>query len=268
MCNTSTVDKSKGKSDSRMKLLLLSFVLLTVALPLNARVQVVWGTDVWEGYTEPDGTGFYQELIALIFPDEDFDVDIQYLAWKRVSRELKRQNIDMTGALHKSSDYHLSELPVLSERILVLSREGIEPDIGSTASLENVVGAYRTGYEDDIFYEIVPSTVPGVPVDSPSMAIKLLENGKIDYYVELASMLSSHAHEVEAGNFNARQVGMFHLYWAFAKSQKGRYIKRHFDGAFRLLREKGKLTQLYTKYRLVHPGGDLKYSLDAAPPAR
>ena len=237
-----------------MKLLLLGLALLTVALPANAKVQIVWGTDVWPGFAEPDGTGFYQELIALVFPEDKFNVDIQYLAWKRVSWNLKRRNIDMTGGLHKSSDFLLSEMPVLSERILLLLREDSELGLHQEPSLQNAVGAYRSGYEDDIFHEIVPKGVPGVPVDSPLMAINLMENGKIDYYVELESLLQSDAADLNSRKITTQQIGTFHLYWAFVNSQKGKYIKHHFDRMFRTLKETGQLSQLYKKYGLAIPG--------------
>ncbi|GGW84682.1 substrate-binding periplasmic protein [Alteromonas halophila] len=228
-------------------------LLITLTLPLNARVQVIWGTDVWEGYTEPDGTGFYQELIALIFPSQEFDVEIEYLAWKRVSWNLRHQHIDMTGALHETDDYYLSATPVLSERILALTRNNTPLDMRSSALLKNLVGAYRSGYEDDIFHEIVPEKVTGVPVDSPELAISLLTNNKIDYYVELESMLASKEDTVSSAGLSERHVGTFHLYWAFTKTPKGKYIKTHFDRALETLRQNGKLASLYKKYDLMMP---------------
>lgn len=37
----------------------------------------------------------------------------------------------------------------------------------------------------------------------------------------------------------------------FAKSQKGRYVKRHFDSMLQTLQESGKLSELYQKYGRV-----------------
>ncbi|MEW9797981.1 substrate-binding periplasmic protein [Alteromonas sp. CYL-A6] len=233
-----------------MKPVVFLIVLLGVAFPLSAKVHIEWGTDIWEGFTQPDGNGFYQLLMSRIFTENEYDISIQFLPWQRVNRSLKYKDIDMTGAIQPTDDFYLSQQPVISSDIVAVYHADSRVADGP---LESYVGAYRNGYDEDIFYRVVPSSGAGIPVDSPALAMELLQQGKIDYYVDLVSMVDAPLAQAGDPGLETRKIGQFHLYWAFAKNTKGRYLKNHFDTVFQSLRDSGELAKLYSRFGIALP---------------
>lgn len=233
-----------------MKSAWMLLVLTLFSVTVSAKVHIVWGTDLWPGYTESDGSGFYQALIARIFKSGDYDVDIEYLPWQRVTRSIVMHEIDMTGAIHKTDEFYQSAQPVLSNDIVIVYLQGNPVDANK---LHEAIGAYRNGYKDDIFNKIVPASAPGVPVASADVAARLLREGKIDYYADLVDMVKSTMKKSLNGQLVMKKVGQFHLYWAFVKSNKGLYLKEHFDKQFMLMKESGELAQLYQRHKITPP---------------
>ena len=231
-----------------MRSLTLLFLIFT--MHSAASQPVVWGTDSWDNFTNVDGTGFYHELINRIYDKAHYDVSVEYLSFARSLRALHEGSIDLTGALPKTNDYYQSALPVLSENIYMVVDGENYPFCCDTT---NKIGAYRSGYKDEVFHAALPYEAEGVEIASAEDGLKLLNAGKVDYVVDVQSILLPLLANPNYGNMSMHSVGFYDLYWSFARTDKGRKLKTQFDIRLKQLRDSGELSKLYKKYQLTMP---------------
>ena len=239
--------------DTLMKRCVYFALLLLAMLSMNslAHTTIKWGTDHWTGYTDYDGSGFYNELMRSIYPEPDFILDVQYYPWKRSLKYISQASIDMTGAVHITSTLYHSRRPIIIDRVVMVSRK---QDALNIQLLNKKLGAYRSGYEDMVFYPYLSSAIMGVEVQDSHKGIALLSKEKVDFYVGADSMVQQalEARDDKA-EFEISEIGQFELYWSFAKNPKGLALKNRFDQQLDVLREQGVLAQLYYKYDLTMP---------------
>lgn len=236
-----------------MKFSLYSCLLFCVFISFHSAAQtsIKWGTDYWQDYTNYDGSGFYNELVHKIFPEPEYIVDIHYYPWKSTVNDVLQGNIDMTGAMHKTEKLYHSGRPVLIDTVVMVSR--VEDALGRD-SLDNKLGAYRSGYEDMVFYPYLEKATMGLEVEDSYKGLALLAMKKIDFYVGADSLVQLVLDErVDKSEYEITVIGSFELYWSFALTEHGLALKTVFDEQLEVLREQGVLAQLYQKYDLIMP---------------
>jgi len=236
-----------------MKFSLCSCLLFFACMSFHAVAQtsIKWGTDYWQDYTNYDGSGFYNELIHKIFPEPEYIVEVHYYPWKRSVKNVLQGNIDMTGAMHKSERLYHSERPVLIDTVVMVSR--VE-DALTLDSLDNKLGAYRSGYEDMVFYPYLKEATMGMEVEDSYKGLTLLAMNKIDFYVGAESLVRLALNERDdRSEYEISKLGSFKLYWSFALNKHGLALKTVFDERLDTLREQGVLAALYRKYGLIMP---------------
>lgn len=210
----------------------------------------MWGTDVWEGFTNKNGTGFYHELMTQLFSDSQYQLTVSYFPWKRSLMYLEKDAIDMTGAMPATNKFYMSSAPVLSETIYAVY---LTKNKSICCDFNSKLGSYRSGYEKDLFKHAMPNAVKAVDVKDAHEGIKLVLSGKVDYFVDVGSILSSTIARDSQAGLSKKAVGSFPLYWAFAKTSKGKLLKTHFDGRIKQLKKSGELLKLYSSYQLIMP---------------
>ncbi|WP_161569389.1 substrate-binding periplasmic protein [Alteromonas portus] len=222
-----------------------------VSLKSFAQTSIKWGTDYWQGYTDYDGSGFYNELMHQIFPEPEYVLDIHYYPWKRAVKNVLQGNIDMTGAMHKTERLYHSKQPVLIDRVVMVSR--VE-DALTQSALNDKLGAYRSGYEDMVYYPYLEKAKMGLEVEDSYKGLTLLAMKKIDFYVGADSLVQLALNERDdRSEYEVSEIGSFELYWSFAFTDHGLALKTTFDEQLEVLREQGVLAQLYYKYGLTMP---------------
>lgn len=232
-----------------MKYFALLLLFLSAFVRAEGATTVKWGTDQWEGFTDYDGTGFYHELMRQIFPLPQFELEVSYFPWKRSLKHLTQEEIDMTGGMPKNNAFYQSDKPVLSEKILLVSRETLD-----RGDIQQMLGAYRAGYDDVIFYAALPNSASGIEVKSVEQGLALLRQGKVDFYVDTEILINRVFSEgIRNGEFQSAEVGDFELFWSFARNSKGKTLKRHFDAQVALLNQQGTIPALYQKYAIAMP---------------
>ena len=81
---------------SRVKKYFLILCLSCCPIPLMCApqtIQVV--TESWLGYTNEDGSGFYFDILKIIFPEKDWKVAIEIVPFSRVRYLLNHDRADM-----------------------------------------------------------------------------------------------------------------------------------------------------------------------------
>ena len=233
-----------------MKLSAILLILVTTCLPLQAKTTVNWGTDVWAGFTETNGDGFYHQLMSEVFNNNDYQIKIEYLSWKRSLKYLQQGTIDTTGSMPLNAQFYFSDAPILTETIYAIVYKNDEQQCCHSADM---IGAYRHGYEQEVFYQAIPSEVNGVGVDSADQGIELLLEGKVDFYVDIGSILKNSLQSEDRQALALKAIGQYELHWAFSHTPEGHALKTHFDNRIRELKRSGWLQKLYQQYQLDFP---------------
>ncbi|MDN4501762.1 transporter substrate-binding domain-containing protein [Alteromonadaceae bacterium BrNp21-10] len=233
-----------------VKLFFVFSVFILTSLQVSSKTTIMWGTDVWGNFTDIDGSGFYHQLMSEIFPENEYKLESQYLPWKRTLKYLEQGKIDTTGALPLNNKFYFSDKPVLTETIYAVFRKS---DDSSCCEFDGQTGSYRHGYDQDVFYAALPSTVKGIGVESVAQGIDLLLDGKIDFYVDIGSVLQNGLSEKDTQKVSLKPIGNYQLHWAFTRSDKGFTLKKHFDQIITELNKSGELNKLYLKYGLNMP---------------
>ena len=159
--------------------------------------------------------------------------------------------VDLTGAMHKIPGIYHSERPVIIDRVVMVSRVA---DALNKDFLDNKLGAYRSGYEDMVFYPYLEKATMGLEVENSHRGVALIAMKKIDFYVGADSLIQ-HAliDRADKSEYEITEIGSFKLYSSFALSEHGLALKTTFDEQIETLREQGVLAQLYNKYGLTMP---------------
>lgn len=234
-----------------MKYFALILLCLVGVPAANAAQQVLWGTDHWQGFTSYDGTGFYHELMGKVFSQPDYKLDVDYYPWKRSLKHLCDGDIDMTGAMPVNTSFYQSKKPLLEEDILIIAKTEDDIDV---SNLKGKLGAYRAGYDDAIFYAVLPDTAKGVEVSDIEHGRALLAQGKVDFYVDIESLVyPTFENELKRGELTLSDIGELKLFWSFAHNQDGQRLKQHFDQVIQQMTMQGSLAALYEKYGLKMP---------------
>ena len=222
-----------------------------ISFSAEAQIPIKWGTDYWQDYTNYDGSGFYNELVHKIFPEPEYVIDIHYYPWKRAVNNILQGTIDMTGAMYKTSELYHSNRPVIIDRVVMVSRvdDALKQDF-----LSDKLGAYRSGYEDMVFYPYLEEATMGLEVEDSHKGLNLLAIKKIDFYVGADSLVQSALDERDdKSEYEITEIGSFELYWSFALNEHGLALKTKFDEQIEILRKQGVLARLYHKYDLTMP---------------
>ncbi|MCL1161160.1 ABC transporter substrate-binding protein [Shewanella chilikensis] len=77
-------------------LALLTFVWPAIAEP--TKIQIA--TASWVGYTETNGEGYYFELLRRVFPEPEWQLEIQFVPFPRSLYMLEREQVDMVLGLY------------------------------------------------------------------------------------------------------------------------------------------------------------------------
>ncbi|GAB1098886.1 MAG: hypothetical protein Sw2LagPseu_04230 [Shewanella algae] len=77
-------------------LALLTFVWPAIAEP--TKIQIA--TASWGGYTETNGEGYYFELLRRVFPEPEWQLEIQFVPFPRSLYMLEREQVDMVLGLY------------------------------------------------------------------------------------------------------------------------------------------------------------------------
>lgn len=232
----------------RFLCLVLPLLFVMPVQSTEQKQQIYWGTDEWANFTNKDGTGYYHELLNLIYPANAYELEVKYLPWQRVLYQLDNQTIDFSGAMPKNDKYHFSSIPVLSQPIhIVISAN--KADKFNVNDIKQYRGVWRRGYKKDIVDIAFPNGVVGTNANDVSTALKLLNEGRVDYYIDVEEVLNQYKIQTNS-DFRIINVGHYQLFWAFSKTERGLKLKQHFDHQYQTISDSKQLGKLKQKYKI------------------
>ena len=248
---------------------LIVFYLLALnifSLSSFAKENFTVVTEVWDGYTNKDGSGAYFELLKKIFePEYDFKYQLFPYARALYLVGSGREGFDaIIGVDEKSAKglilpkYYIEK----DKTYVVFDKKKTDyKDINSLKG-KNVGFVNDYGYDKYLDFDIkIKSILP----DNRDSVAQLLKLGRIDYYLDSTSVVDD---LVTKKILNTDDFSMViepvlgtPLYVAFAKGSldpktkkyKGELLKEIFDKKFLEMTKNGDAQKFFEKYHLEVP---------------
>lgn len=219
-------------------------------------------TEVWSGFTEPDQTGAYFELVNLIYQPWQPKLKVKFTNFNRAVTLVKQGKADMTLAVsaHDSEALLLSKLPIDKDLIVAIYNP-LYHKVTRADDLAPLRLAWNLAYD---FGAIVGVKNQGYEVPSVAQGIELVLNQRIDVYLSEQSQYEYYLQQRSKDTLPLETftIGSDLIYAAFANNDKGLQLKCLWDKRFQSLAETGELQQLYQRYTAFHlvlgDGTDIK----------
>ncbi|WP_254303979.1 ABC transporter substrate-binding protein [Shewanella sp. VB17] len=239
---------------SRVKKCFLTLCLSCCSIPLICAPQTIdVVTESWIGYTNEDGSGFYFDILNIIFPEEDWTVNTKIVPFSRVRYLLNHDRADIALGFYDGDTTKalFSEQPVEVDSIdIALTPEMAEiwQGLGSL-SFKKVQALLEYRYDEFIDFPMY--------YEESSSLLEMLDRvnrGKIDAVFDYkADMLVKAAQLTQPIQFIIKEnVLRLKVFFAFSDNKKGKKIKIHFDMELQKMIDSGELDELFRK----HMGAD------------
>ncbi|WP_206483654.1 transporter substrate-binding domain-containing protein [Thalassotalea sp. G2M2-11] len=234
--------------------MLISVQLHTCQAIQIDKTEISWATEEWPNYTDRDGSGFYHELFNTIFAKSPYTLTVQYVPWKRAINHVSENKAHLTGALPKGKNYNYAEQPVLTQPISILIKH--DASINSLVQLSTQLGTWPERYKTELFQPEIAPYIKGVGSQQRKGALNLLINDKVQYYLDIRSMIEAQLTNLSAEqrkNYRIIDLSSLNLYFIFSEDKQGQAVKRFYDHAFQQLLSEGVLQEIYNKYQIAIP---------------
>ncbi len=249
--------------DSQWRLFLsLAAVLLGMAVltcPVRAETEITEiriATQVWEDFTNQDGTGLYFDLLRAVYEPAGIELRYQFVPWKRAEVMIRQQEADALLAAFYNPSYEKTlypRYPMDSEQIYALFEKSAVDQWQKQKSLENQMVAWPRGYN---YHRYMAVKVHFSETDSPKQAWQMLKHGRIAFYLasleEIEALIADHKIPMEQFEFKA--VSEKPLFLRFGKFPRSRKLIRIYDHRIPKLLESGKFKRIFEKYQVAMPG--------------
>jgi polar amino acid transport system substrate-binding protein len=209
-------------------------------------------TDTWVGFTNPDGSGYYFDLLGKIFPPEQWQLNVRYLPYARSLRLLEQNKADIVLGVYAGvvprGEY--CAYPVERDTVDAALTPEMAANWQGLVSLQNKKVKAMISYRFD---ELVP--VPMYYEESANLQdmLNAVNEGHIDAVLDYApAMIRIREAQQKTWRFVIRKdVLSADAYFVFSDSDKGRMLKLHFDREHKQLIDSGEQDRLFNASQRV-----------------
>jgi hypothetical protein len=237
----------------RTAALLILFSLVSFVSSADEVKNVEWGTEMWPGLTDRDGTGLYTHIFTEVFTSQGVALTPTYLPFKQTIDLVDNHKLDFAGGVLKDkveSEKHIqARFPVLSTRVNAFFRkttvkgewQGVHTIQGHKIVASPQLGE-AIGLNKDEFRE-VPTKV---------QAFKMVVMGQADFYIDDVGEMELTIKQNKDGvapynesDFDIQPVGKTDWYMISPNNSRGRQVMEIYEKGTLHLYRSGKLKNLY-----------------------
>ena len=231
----------------KVNLLLLAILLPVFANGADERkpVPVKVSTEYWLEFSGPNFTGYYFDLLHAIFPEPDFRLEPEILAYFVAVNKLNDKSTDIAlGVYREDTRGHVSAQPVeLEALVAVMSPERAANWQGIESMSGLRIGAMK-GYA---FASGLPSSVVYSEHDSIVAMMRMLSANRLDVVLEYKPDVEPVITEMGMPFVLESNLPRRNVYFAFRKDAKGLALKNRFDERFKGLLDSGEAWAMMKK---------------------
>ncbi|MDC7220790.1 MAG: transporter substrate-binding domain-containing protein [Spirochaetales bacterium] len=242
----------------KKRLFSLLFLFHIPLILFASDIKVVrWGTEIWKGFTDEDGSGLYTQVLTRIFDLEEIELETHIYPFSRALHLTENGELDLAGGIPKNSK--LGENCLQARYPIVVSRFSAFYNKKNTGPLRDVdslrdkkiictlsVGEMIGLKEDE--YEVVTTR---------DQAINLVLIGRYDVYIDdekvLQTTMETYEHQFNRNEYASPVVATKGWYMIATDSRRGREILDIFDRGMETLIKTGELITLYESLGFIPP---------------
>jgi polar amino acid transport system substrate-binding protein len=233
-----------------MKKTFLLLVLLTLSVCLLGQVtEINLVSEAWEDGTNEDGTGFYWDLVRLVYESEGITVNTQTVPYERAVALVEMGQKDAwVGAYEDEEEFAL--FPKNHLDLDYVAAVYINSKISTWNGENSLKGkklAWMRGYSYDSYLSF---SVEFTELDKRDSAYKMLLANRIDLFIdaqmEIDNFLSTT--DLDKTNLEVKPLMDLKLFLAFGNSDKSRELITIWDKRIDELKKSGELKKFYEKH--------------------
>jgi len=197
----------------------------------------------WEGYTEPDFSGFYFDVLRLVYTKPEFELELKIVSFPASLKMLEGGGTDIALGVysHEISKAYFSELPVERELLVAVMTAERAANWHGTESLENLRVGSIAGYA---FEGRLPVSAHYREFESIDLMLRMLQVGRLDVILDYRPDIEHYMEKMNLPFVVKGDLPQSAIYFAFRKDARGLALKKHFDLRFKTLLENGKIWEL------------------------
>lgn len=207
-------------------------------------------TPLWDGWTNEDGTGFYFELINLVYEPNHINSQFQVSPFARSIRLVQSKKADAMFSVYKrkdTADILTSKFPIDAGTVLVMFDKKREWNGLLSLQDQAVIMPRAYKYDENIPYHFVL-----MEVNNSTQGMKMFLRGRapffITHYEEMLQLQDKMTIDID--KYRTEVAFRKDLYMGFANTEKGKRLRNIFDQEMPHLIASGKIRALYEKWEL------------------
>lgn len=210
----------------------------------------------WEGYTNPDGTGLYWEVLKAIYEPAQIEVKTATVPWNRAMPMVTKYHVynAIVGEQKTTKeDLIFPDYPIDVEYLTALSMAGRNLSWHGVASLKNKKVGWMKGYK------VIPKEKQNfelIEYRTLEQGLKMLEVGELDYLIdewdEISSAVSEAGHSMTRYSMNEMPEGT-DIYVGFVNTPMSQMLIAVYNERMKTLYIEKKLVAIYEKWDAILP---------------
>jgi hypothetical protein len=211
--------------------------------------EITVHTHQWDGFTNIDGTGLYDETFKALFEPEGIKINMIFVPYETSLENVRNKVADVALSVYLSGapGVLFPEWPQEVERTFVLHRNSRAYE--DPRSLEGSKVAWVRGYDFDRFltgdFEIVR-------VSSEAEGLRKLLSEEVEFFIDYEATIRSVAKKsgIDLQDFRLTEVVTLsrRVYPVFRDDERGRRICEIYDRRMQVLHENGKLSLIFSRH--------------------
>jgi len=227
---------------------LVSSLASTVLFAQNSEsapqpVLVSVRTAHWMGYTEPDFSGFYFDVLRAVYTKPEFELDFKIVSFPASLKMLEGGGADIALGIYNTElrRGYFSELPVEREVLAAVMTPERAASWQGTESLKNLRIGSMAGYA---FEGRLPVSAHYREFESIDLMLRMLQVDRLDVILDYRPDIEHYMEKMELPFVIKGDLPQSAIYFAFREGARGLTLKEHFDLRFKVLLDKGKIWEL------------------------
>lgn len=228
-------------------LLMSALAAVTIASQNLSTISVA--SDEWADCTQKDGTGLYFDVIRLVYAGQGAKLDIKITPFARSIDMVESGKVDLNVGDYQGDVTNgiYPKFPIDYDDLTVMMPLAQKGQFKGEASLKDRKVAWIVDYGYDKYLGV---PVKLTEISDRASGIKMLQSGRIDYYIETKSTIVPALEEmgISDKDFTLVTLKWIKLYVCFAKSDKGSKLQAIWDKRIPELIKSGELAKLFSKW--------------------
>jgi polar amino acid transport system substrate-binding protein len=228
--------------------LLITSALVCASSDQTSETELLIVTPVWKTFTEENGSGFYFDLMRLVYEPEGIAISYQITPWARSAILIQNKQADaMLGSYKQQQEVYLYPTkPIWIDHSAVAFKRDKVKWTGTSSLSGKSVGWIR-GYEYDSFLDVNMNIQKLI---NNQQAWKMLSLDRLDFYIDSITDLQIYLKEnqLDEKDYALENILIKNMYIRFARTDKGKRFVDIYDQRIIQLQKSGQLKQLYRKW--------------------